>query len=255
MKLAGDGASVEVGKGRFSYAQSATVSVGGDRVATVLHGGPNGHPNVEASGDRAPALAALLRSMGEHRVTRCDVAVDLYGDDLFTGLEPVALSIARDHSLMVRKVGSPLDRTAGETIYLGSRSSPVFARIYEKGKMECQRQPGLSASQLHPWVRVELEIKPPKELKSQASMMTPESFWGIRSWTAQLAQEAFAMSPDPIPFHPARTSSDDRAFAVMCDQYRSLLWRRCQDKHRGDPDALAREIIQRVFDQANDQAA
>jgi hypothetical protein len=231
------------------------VTSGGDRVATILHGGSNGHPNVEASGERAPHLAKLLRSMGPHRVTRCDVAIDLYGHDAFADTEQLAMVIAKDTGLQVRKVGSPLDRTAGETVYIGSRSSALFVRIYEKGKADRAVYGDVGVDALEPWVRCELEVKPQKDMKALAATMEPEAFWGCSEWTARLAQEAFAMSPDPIPFHPRRTASDDRAFAFMCAQYRNLLRRRVDDRHGGDRMALAREILASVYDDTQEAAA
>jgi hypothetical protein len=241
--------AVEEGKGRFNYLHSRTITDGGDRVVTILHGGSNGHPNVEASGERSPGLASLLRAMGDHRVTRCDVAIDLYGADAFGLTEQLALSIAREERLQVRKVGSPLDRTAGETVYVGSRSSSLFVRIYEKGKAERAAYGGVGDDALEPWVRCELEVKPQKDMKAIASTMSPDAFWGCSAWTARLAQEAFAMSPEPVPFHPRRTASDDRAFQTMCAQYRNLLHRRCATVHGGNRLDLAREIIAAVFDQ------
>lgn len=239
--------AVEEGKGRFNYRNSLTVTDGGDRVATILHGGPNGHPNVEASGERAVALAELLRAMGPHRVTRCDVAIDLYGADAFRRTEEVATAIAREAGLQLRKIASPIDRTAGETVYIGSRKSALFARIYEKGKAEKGVYSDRDSDELEPWVRCELEVKPEKDMKAVAATMSPEAFWGCSEWTARLASEAFAMSPEPIPFHPRRTASDDRAFAFMCAQYRNLLRRRCEDRHGGDRQALAREILEAVY--------
>ena len=242
--------AVEEGPGRFNYHRSLTVSERGERVATILHGGPNGHPNVEASGERAPALAALLRAMGPHRVTRCDVAIDLYGEDAFALTEQLAVTIAKEEGLACRKIASPLDRTAGETIYLGSRSSTLFARIYEKGKAEAAVYSDVSTHALQRWVRCELEVKPQKDMKAAAASMPPEAFWGCSAWATRLAQEAFAMSPEPIPFHPRRTASDDRAFAFMCAQYRNLLQRRCTERHGGDRLALAQEIIAAVYSDA-----
>jgi hypothetical protein len=255
LETAGEGASVESGKGRFNYLNATTVTVGGDRVATMLHGGSNGHPNVEASGERAPALAEMLRSRGPHRVTRCDVAIDLYDVDAFAGLERIAHAVATDCGLKLRKIASPLDRAAGETIYIGSRTAAVFGRIYEKGKADVGVYGDLSPEALQPWVRVELEVKPVKEMKAYAATMAPEAFWGISAWTARLASEALAMSPDPIPFHPRRTASDDRAFAFMCAQYRNLLRRRCEAKHDGDRDAMAQEIMAAVYADEEAQAA
>jgi Replication initiation factor len=255
LELAGEGAVVGHGKGRFNYLHSSTVTVGGDRVATVLHGGSNGHPNVEASGERAPALAALLRANGAHRVTRCDVALDVYGDTLYEDLKAVGLDIAKRLGLKDREVSSTNDITAGKTQYIGSRSSAVFLRIYEKGKAESAVYGDIDPTLLQPWVRCELEVKPQKEMKEHAALMLPEAFWGVSEWTAQFAQEALAMSPEPVPFHPRRTSNDDRAFGFMCDQYRNLLRRRCHDRHGGDEMALLQEIRRQIFDEPAQEAA
>lgn len=252
---AGPRVSVEQGKGRFNYLHSTTITDAGERVATILHGGPNGHPNIEASGERAPALAGLLRAMGEHRVTRCDVAIDLWGADAFRSTEQLAMAIAKQERLQVRKVATPLDRTAGETIYIGSRSSALFVRIYEKGKADRALYGGVCADTLEPWVRCELEVKPQKDMKATAATMSPDAFWGCSDWTAQLAQEAFAMTPEPIPFHPRRTASDDRAFDFMIKQYGNLLRRRCQTVHGGNQLALAQEIAAALFDQEQSAAA
>lgn len=252
-ELAGEGFSLEHGKGRFNYPYGSTVTVGGDRVATILHGGSNGHPNVEASGDRAPALAELLRANGPHRVTRCDVAVDVYGETLFHELEALGLRIAAEHGLSVRKVSSPLDKGAGETVYLGSRSSAVFARIYEKGKADRAVYGDVGDDRLNLWVRCELEVKPQKEMKAQAALMPPASFWGVSAWTAQLAEEAFAMAPNPIPFHPRRTQSDDLAWSWMQIQYRNLARRRCANKFGGDRTAMLAELEHAWFDQVDQE--
>jgi hypothetical protein len=224
-------------------------------VATILHGGPNGHPNVEASGERAPALADLLRACGEHRVTRCDVAIDLYGSQAFERTERIAHAIAADAGLQLRKIASPIDRTAGETVYLGSRTSALYARIYEKGKAERAVYSDMRSDELEPWVRCELEVKPQKEMKALAATMSPEAFWGCSEWTARLAQEAFAMSPNPVPFHPRRTASDDRAWAFMAAQYRNLARRRVAERHGGDRAALYRELDELWFDSVSTDAA
>lgn len=256
LEMAGDTARVDLGKGRFNYAHSTTISVSGDRVATVLHGGSNGHPNVEASGDRAPGLAKLIRAMGEHRVTRCDVALDVYGDTAFRDLEGLAMSIAKQHGIGMRKIGNPLDPTAGETVYLGSRSSTIYARIYEKGKADSALYGDVEPAMLHRWVRCELEVKPQKDMKAVAASMPPEAFWGVSAWSQQLASEAFQMAPETVPFHPRRTASDERAYATLVAQYGPLLRRRCEDRFNGDRMALLEEFASRIWgDEEGIQAA
>lgn len=255
MAMAGQGCAVDEGRGRYNYTHSTTIERGGDRVATILHGGSNGHPNVEASGIYAPALADLLRSKGPHRVTRADIARDLYGDRAFSDVEAIAMRIASQHRVALRKIANPLDPTAGETIYLGSRQSAVFARIYEKGKADRAHYEESVRADLNPWVRCELEVKPAKEMKAKAATMLPEEFWGISPWTRQLSEEAFNVAASPVDFHPRRIASDDKAFHEMCRQYRGVLRRRCSDRHGGNRMALALEIMATIFDIEEDQAA
>lgn len=244
---AGKYATVTEGKGRFNYTHSKTIEYCGDRVATVLHGGPNGHPNVEASGGRyAPRLAALLRSKGEHNVTRCDVAVDLFGEGLFERLRDMAGGIADEHGLSCRDV-TDRDKSKGDTRYLGSRQSQVFARIYEKGKAGGETEDRIDPDLLRHWVRIELEVKPQKGMKAKAALLEPSEFWGVSPWTLQLAKGALDMDAQPIPFTPRRNSNDERAFAHCMDQYGETFRRLCVAKYQGDEDAFLEAIRRNVF--------
>lgn len=246
LEIAGPYPQIEDGPGRFNYRYARTVTDGGDRVATILHGGSNGHPNVEASGDRSPALANLLRSGGEHKVTRCDPKIDLYGDDLYSRLRAWSEGFADRFRIGHREI-KDRDPAKGNTIYLGSRKSAVFCRIYEKGKADRLHYSDAESDMLSGWVRLELEVKPQKEMKLRAATMQPAEFFGISAWTMELAQEVVGMSPDPVPFHPRRMASDDRAYSFMLSQYGALLRRRCHERFEGDREALAAEFIDRLF--------
>lgn len=240
---------VEQGHGRFNYRSSRTITAGqrGERLATILYGGPNGHPNVEASGERAPALAALLRRLGEHRVTRCDIAADIAQEGAYEELTGIARTIARQCGVQGREI-VPDDRRQGRTLYVGSRQSTVFLRIYEKGKKDRGLYGEWPDELLDSWVRCELEVKPQKEMKGRAALLEPGDFWGVSAWTASFAKEALAMAPDPIPFHPRRTASDETAYRHMVGQYRQLMQRRCQMKFGGDREAMARAWLADVFE-------
>lgn len=255
LEEAGPYPTITDGSGRFNYLHSRTIESGGDRVATILHGGKNGHPNVEASGgDMAPKLAALLRRGGPHKVTRCDVAVDLFGEGVFEQLKGLAASIADDHRLDCRDIVNR-DKRQGDTRYLGSRQSSVFARIYEKGKVGGRVYGDIDPDLLASWVRVELEIKPQKEVGHLAASLEPAEFWGVSAWTQQLAKGALDMNAEPIPFHPRRTASDDRSWATMCNQYRNVVQRRLEAKHGGDRMALAMEWLDTVLPESDEEAA
>lgn len=234
-------------RGRFNYDSRIEIRDGNDRVATILHGGRNGHPCVEASSDRSPALAGLLREMGPHKVTRCDVAVDMLGAGLYPRLKALAERIAVEQGISCHEIAN-MREEKGNTTVLGSNKSVVWARIYEKGKHDGVWYGDVDPHLLATWVRVELQIAPQKEMKGIAARFEPEDFWGISDWTRQLATEAFDMSPDPVPFHPRRTATDDKAFQTMLRQYRNLMHRRLQAVHNGDRAALMREVERSWFD-------
>lgn len=248
LELAGQYGTVKDGPGRFNYLYSKQIAIcDAERVATILHGGSNGHPNVEASGPRSEPLAAMLRAGGAHRVTRCDVAVDLLGEGLYRRLRTATKAISDEHRVAWSEI-THRDPEKGNTIYLGSRESSTYARIYEKGKADREKiHPDDRIDELEHWVRVELEVKPQKDMREVASRMQPEEFWGISPWTRQLAQEAFDMSAEPIPFHPRRQASDERAWLTSITQYRNIYQRRCEQKHAGDREALALEWLGMVF--------
>ncbi len=233
-------------RGRFNYDKRIEIRDGNDRVATILHGGSNGHPCVEASSDRAPALAALLKDRGPHNVTRCDVAVDMVGEGLYNRLKGLAERIAVEQGIECREIAH-LRSENGNTTILGSQKSVVWARIYEKGKHDGEWHEQIDHALLATWVRVEIQVAPQKEMKAHAARFEPDDFWGISGWTRQLAAEALEMSPDPIPFHPRRTATDDKAFSTMLRQYRNLIHRRLEAVHDGDKAALMSEIEGRWF--------
>lgn len=247
LKTAGKYAQVTEGPGRFSYKASRTIEHGRDRVATILYGGSNGHPNVEASGGVfAPRLAGSLRAMGPHKVTRCDVAVDLFGDGLFDALKALGGDVADQHGIDCRDVVNR-DPAKGDTRYLGSRQSSVFARIYEKGKSGGWTTAQVPADLLSSWVRLELEIKPQKSMKEVAAATEPEAFWGVSPWTRQLAKGALGMNAQILPFHPRRETTDERAFQTMLSQYGAICERRLRSKHEGNIPALLFEMGDGLF--------
>lgn len=118
-------------------------------------------------------LLSDIRSNGH--ITRLDLAIDDLGAEFFT-LPELSSILASDgfvskfrkwKELIKRQNGSAC---IGHTIYLGSRSSAIMLRVYDK-QLE-QNEKLLKSSEppiLHPWVRWELELK--EERAQQASDM------------------------------------------------------------------------------------
>jgi len=248
--LAGILEAVEHGKGyvpkivpgrpRWSFLRSSIVAdADGHRIAEVLHGGRNPLPCVEASGDYAPFVADALRARGPHRVSRLDVAIDRAGPDLYVDLRALCERLSTRYGLQLRVIEAPTDPDAGRTVYLGSRKSEVFLRVYEKG-LQVARLQGLAKpipDEFRHWVRAELEFKPHhRSAKKVVATMDPKEFWGISDWLADFATEAFAMDCTTVSLRERRESDFDRAMRWMVHQYSAHL-DKLAEQCGGDPAA------------------
>jgi hypothetical protein len=105
----------------------------------------------------------------------------------------------------------PTDPDAGNTYYLGSPSSPVRARLYEKGKERYGETGDPFWLDYFDVVRLELQVRPEKAFKGIAATMGTEAFWGCTDWSRQVAQGVLAMSAEPIQMKaPQRTDHEGR---------------------------------------------
>lgn len=236
--------------------------------AHVYFGGPNPHPHVRASGESAHGVAQVLRQHHpQHRVTRVDVAYDYASGTAWDETVRDLTARAHRHRLSTRLIGSPTDPEKGRTLYVGSRSSSVFLRAYEKGKQLHEQgwkiwtidgvrtfqrgwQPDDTSSETpnRHWVRVEVEYKPQKrEEKAAAAQLTPLGVWQRRQWTAALYEH---LTGAHAPYEPgARKASSETLASLrhMMDQYGSTVARAC--------DEFGREAIQRHLLRWLDQSA
>lgn len=109
------------------------------------------HTHVQWSGSalssngRADALLHDTVAAG-NRVTRLDLAIDIMAGDPLD----VWVAAGRGEVLTTLRKRTMVTSDTGITVYLGSRSSDRFVRVYDKAG-----QLGLPG----PWVRVELELK------------------------------------------------------------------------------------------------
>lgn len=153
------------GKGRHGYRHA--FSSKGSGTALQIEGSVAGQgSHWQASGD---ALNALRQSRSdedivayfvaaEWKCTRIDIALDVRDDARIT---PVILSKwlsagalkppSRTHNLTV---GSGVSGVIGSTLYIGSRSSETFVRVYDKAAEQ-----GWDVGDGSVWTRIELELK------------------------------------------------------------------------------------------------
>lgn len=197
---------------------------GGHRLCSVRSGGQNGTPFVECKGAASVTVAAELKeSFPDHLPARIDSALDLRGPEVFEKLHQLAKAYERS-GVKLNQVGAQIENLdRGTTLYLGSRSSPFYVRIYQKGLKhaeECGLSGDAIPDDLRNWVRVELECKPKKRwAKNKARSLTAEGLWGGSPWVRKFANEAFQIKAERVTMREKRESNLQRSFRYSAEQY------------------------------------
>jgi DNA relaxase NicK len=113
----------------------------------------------------------------------------------------------------------------GRTLYVGSRQSLAYLRIYEKGKEKAVRSGGEITDPDH--VRAEAEIKPQNMVQGYAlASLEPREYWRCSPWLNQYSTILFQKNMDRIRLWTVtKESDDDMAFAYMLKQYGAVLAR------------------------------
>lgn len=215
---------------------SAAAFVCGDETRFKIHfGGQNEEhgPNVIGSGSSAQHLSEVIRSrFPAHRVSRLDSCEDYFHADAYDYLRSVALKIAKVQKVQCREIVKPLpDSDDGRTLYLGSQSSAISMRIYEKGK-----QLGTQDE----WVRAELQVRPQKDVKSIAAMLDSTEVWGLSKWSHAMAVQLGKKGLQRVDAQVYEQSDHDRAYRFMLKQYRRVFEQMLAT--HGSPEAVGAQI-------------
>ena len=226
----------ERGRGRHGYAERFTLLDGKERICDVLSGSTPG-VHVVSSGEASEAVSGILRaSFPEHGVTRADGAVDWIEPGGFDRVAAVLIALAEDRGLKLNQQG---DWTRGKarTLYVGSRASPAFLRLYEKGW-----QVGGDPS----WIRLEVEVKPQRHARQRVAMMEPLQLFYTSPWVAEVAERLGLATMELQHVGTLhKLSDDDRALAFLVRQYGPLLER---VRRRFATDAAFHARLQRYLD-------
>lgn len=201
----------------------------GQRILSMRSGGANGWPFIECKGPASDVVAAVLREHWpeQHWPSRIDSAYDLRGENVFAQLAKIAHE-TEQRGIRLDYAGAATDHPSrGTTIYLGSRKSQVFIRIYQKGLKHAEEiglSPDAIPDDLRNWVRVEVELKPQKKAaKAVARSLTAEGIFGSSPWVQRFATEALSIDAERVHMRERRETNHDRAMRHMIHQYRSHL--------------------------------
>jgi hypothetical protein len=176
------------GKSRSRYGLVLDVLDGLDPVGWVADDSANGTAYFEFKGQRTPDAASAIRAAwpgATHNVSRADVCEDYCEPGAHSRLVSLVDRAKQDPRVQSDAI-TPRDGDRGETVYWGSRKSPLLVRVYEKGKQKENIHLGRPD-----WARLELQCRPAKsDQKQLASMLRPIDFWGFGRWTRNVAEAA-----------------------------------------------------------------
>ena len=173
---------VVLGRGANSYERKADFKRGDRKICTVQWGGVNPDPNITASGSDAPFIRGLITArFPEGRMSRLDSAFDsMSGTAEFQRVCAWAEERAERAGVNCTWIKNS-DTTKGDTLYIGSKSSRVQIRIYEKGKEQ-----KLSGEKRDLWWRAEVQLRPESRNKSMSYKYSSGMVWGASRITRDL---------------------------------------------------------------------
>lgn len=218
------GGELQPARGLNGYHRSNILKRKDETLARVLYGGPNGWPHVITTGAATDDVVPVVRAAfpGMHEVTRMDSAQDFDQEGGYERIRGVMIEVAEAFGLSQTDIESTRNGQRSRTTYLGSPSSRVRVRLYEKGRFE--RQEGRDASE-H-WFRLEAQIRPTgTHARRTAAELDAAEAWGMSKWTRWLAASAMSIDVPQITMQLRRDPDYMRAIRHLERQYRATLER------------------------------
>jgi len=223
-------ASVDSERATNGYERASVIHRGDIKLCRVQWGGnTGGNTQIRGTGEHAPACADAIRSIWpEHRLQRADVAEDYSEPGVWETMSEYGLYLAEQFALKIDQRGDWNRNdvmSKGRTLYVGSRQSLAFLRIYEKGKERAVRSGGDITDPNH--VRAEAEIKPQNKVQGfRLATFQPRDFWRCSPWLNQYSTILFQQNMERIRLWTVtKESDDDLAFAYMLKQYGAVIAR------------------------------
>lgn len=217
------------GKGFNGYdARTDFLNSLGGRELSVSYGGVNKFPNALSSGAFAPRFAEEVRTkypaMGRLRLTRVDSCFDFDEEGAWDKLHPIMQGVALKSGVLTELSGDYDRAVKGRTYYLGGRTSPFRAVLYEKG-IQLQDQIVASGEQPKPnWVRLESRYKPPTLIAKEAAVrLEPDQVWGTCRWAPNLVSSVLNLAIARVSYGEFKAPDMENSLYHMAKQYRKTL--------------------------------
>lgn len=219
------GGEVTTGKGRYGYALCSAIDREGRVIARVFTRSKTpGEVHLAVTGESCDEVVPLVREWWpDHRVSRCDVAVDWCTD--FELLDERVQKFAEDrgmkHSLFTSSDG-------GATRYIGSKKSEMFARVYKKSEELRSKYPDQADEVPDGIVRAEIVVRPKSRNKAALASLPPEAVYGLSKWGKAFAAEFADIDAERIKVSFTQVSDWERIRDTLFAQYGPSVRRRAE---------------------------
>lgn len=230
-------ALVEPDLAKRGYRTGVVFKHGGESAVRVWwDGNPGVH--VICHNEYSGQMVECIRGLGGHlELSRGDSAEDFTEAGGFDRLAAFWIPFAEAEGLKIDQLGDWV-RGKGRTLYIGSRSSVAFLRIYEKGHKE-----GGDPN----WVRMEVEVKPKgRTARTECAAWHPGEYWGASRWLVKgLEMMGWGEIQRKAVGTVYRPSNDERARLALMKQYGAII-SRWYDECGRDPVQLVAELLELV---------
>lgn len=209
------------------YAHCDRMYQDGDPLLDLNYGGYQEWPHLVSRGASADEAARMIRQIApDHLLARADVCEDLQAPGWFDEAFKVMRDLGIERKVKMRRAGDWDSESPSRTFYLGSPSSDVQVRHYEKGKQLRAEYPDAAAEIPEDWCRLEVQVRPSKrEGKRLMARAQTEEFWGCARWTRELANQLLGVNAPRLRVGTARRQFQelDRSLYQLARQYGNLM--------------------------------
>ena len=169
------------------YDEAVEVRCGGDRLYRLDGRVKDGVTLVTMSGDMCADVVPVFRKLfPDHGVSRVDACQDFIGATVFEDTHAFLVDAALAKGLRLDQHGD-YHRKTGRTLYLGSTSSPVRVRWYEKGWEQVAKVEAghyvLPDDFDITRCRLETQYRPASRDKALVATYTPDDVAAAAEWT------------------------------------------------------------------------
>jgi hypothetical protein len=202
----------EPGKGYQGWAESVRLyDRDGFALGNVYFGGDRPDVHVISTSAAAHDARQVVRGYFGARTARVDTRLDTLTP--FEDLEELLLDAAGAKATVQHIRSTKAGVSTGRTIYLGSATSQVRIRCYEKHL----QAPGQYVEGTN---RVEVQLRPPSHAKSMVSTWTPAETFGASELSRRVALGLGAEVAHPPSLQKARGTADlEQTLEHMAHQY------------------------------------